>query len=47
VDIKQAIEILDQVAANYKGTRREHAYLQQALDVIKEPIKKAPDDEKG
>ena len=36
MDIKEALNILDQVTSVYKGTRQEHTILAQALRVIKE-----------
>ena len=36
MEIKEALNILDRVAANYKGTRQEHGLLVQALKLVKE-----------
>jgi len=32
---EQAIQLLEQVCAIYKGTLREHEQLQQALEIVK------------
>lgn len=35
MDIKEAVNVLDQVTSVFKGTRQEHALIAQALQVIK------------
>ncbi len=37
---EEALQLLDQVAATYKGTRKEHSVLAQALEVLKQKITK-------
>jgi len=36
----QALDVLSQIAAQYKGTLKEHQILQQALQVLLKEIKK-------
>lgn len=43
----QALEVLAQVVAQYKGTLKEHQILQQALQVLSKEIKKDEQEIKG
>lgn len=43
----QALDVLSQIAAQYKGTLKEHQILQQALQVLLKEIKKDEQEIKG
>lgn len=43
----QALDVLSQIAAQYKGTLKEHQILQQALQVLSKEIKKDEQEIKG
>lgn len=38
--IQEAINVVDLVCQQYKGTRKEHSTLVEALNIIQESIKK-------
>ena len=39
MEIKEAINVVEQVCANYRGTLQEHQHIQKALSIIKEEVK--------
>jgi len=42
--IQEALALVDQVVAAYRGSRQEHVALQQAMEVIKGLVPKPKDD---
>ena len=47
MDKKQAINLLAQVCANFRGTWEEHKLLQEALQTVSEEEKQVKEDKKN
>lgn len=43
MEIKEALKMLDQVCAEFKGTRQEHIMLQQAVQTVRATATLKPD----
>jgi len=41
-NIDEALNLIEQVITAYRGTRQEHALLQQAMTMVREKLKPSP-----